>query len=256
MRLRIQRKNGWNLQAKMSIKNMNLLLTKELKMLIKGIKKLKNKIKNLTQKGYRSNNLQITIVKVSKNNKIENKKPVPETRKEFKKVKITEENTEEDSVALERKFEDFWKTKNEVAKNFEQMYKQEKFGEILEIARVNLSDCQNFLPELTTKPNLKSKLENKIAELNSFIQLCNEKLKLSGTNNKEAEIKDQNEKVKKFYKTPTIAEEKMEKATKIAEKEMSMEEFPKTANGFEKAFSSLKKNNEAFYKFLYVRRRL
>ena len=44
----------------------------------------------------------------------------------------------------------------------------------------------------------------------------------------------------------------MEKATKIAEEEMSMDDFPKTANGFEKAFASLKKNPEAFYKYLYV----
>jgi hypothetical protein len=198
---------------------------------------------------------RIQIEESTSNEKKENKNS--DTKKEFKKVKITEENTEEDNSALEKKFEEFWKVKNEVAKNFEQLYKQEKFSDILEIARVNLSDCQNFLPELSSKPNLKSKLENKIAELNSFIHLCTEKLKQSGnntdtTNNKEAESKEQNEKVKKFYKTPTIAEEKMEKATKIAEEEMSVNEFPKTANGFEKAFSSLKKNSEAFYKFLRV----
>jgi len=198
---------------------------------------------------------RIQIEESTVNYKKENKNIIPDTKKEFKRVKITEENTEEDNNALEKKFEEFWKVKNEVAKNFEQLYKQEKFNEILEIARVNLSDCQNFLPELSSKPTLKSKLENKIAELNSFIQLCSEKLKQPGNNttiNKEAESKEQNEKVKKFYKTPTIAEEKMEKATKIAEEEMSVDEFPKTANGFEKAFSSLKKNSEAFYKFLRV----
>ena len=174
-------------------------------------------------------------------------------KEEFKKIAIIEEDSEEVSNQLEKKFEIFWKTKTEVAKQFEDLYKQKKFTEILDIARINLSECQNFMPELTSKPLLKSRLENKIGELNQFIQLCSKNIKLTDiTETKLEDIKEEVENEKKFHKTPSLSGSKMENATKLAENEMSMDEFPKTANGFEKAFSSLKKNNESFYKYLSV----
>ena len=183
-------------------------------------------------------------------------KTIPDIKKEFKKIKIIEEDTITQDILLEKKFETFWKIKNEIAKQFEELYKQEKFHEILNIAKVNLADCQSFLPELNSKSSLKSKLEGKILELNQFIQICTQKINYIDTTEKiaiEKNIKEEVEKVKKFYKTPSIQESKMQNATKIAENDMSFNEFPNTANGFEKAFSSFKKNNDAFYNYLSVK---
>lgn len=130
----------------------------------------------------------------------------------------------------------FMKSGGLVKEKLSGLISKKNIKEAEEITRNCLKDCQNFIKEF--KPNTKehSDVENSINELNQLLNTLNEK---------EAKPED-----KKFFKTKIFSEELRESATKIAEEDFKFDDFPKTAYGFEKAFNSLKKRTDVFYKYL------
>jgi hypothetical protein len=54
----------------------------------------------------------------------------------------------------------------------------------------------------------------------------------------------------KYYKTKILSEEVRENATKIAETEINFNDFPISAIGFEKAYTTMKNRTSSFFSFL------
>jgi len=135
-----------------------------------------------------------------------------------------------------------------------------------EIARSSLKDCQNFIKDFKVGTKYHMQLEKAISDLNSFLSIITTKQKLDAENklkesessiteksspseisqNKPASVSDSN----KYFRTKILPEEMRENATKLAEAAMNFDEFPKTSYGFEKAYNSMKKRLDVFYKYL------
>jgi len=88
----------------------------------------------------------------------------------FKKIKIVEEEIDEEKIKLEdKKVNDFFERIGEARKESKELIKEEKLKEACDVNRKLLAECTNFLPEVGKDSHHFSKLENIINEINSEI---------------------------------------------------------------------------------------
>lgn len=85
------------------------------------------------------------------------------------------------------------------------------------------------------------KLENVMSDINTLIEIIQKKARAA----EEKPVEKG-----KYYKTKILSEEVRENATKIAETEINFNDFPISAIGFEKAFTTMKNRTQNFFNFL------
>jgi hypothetical protein len=118
-----------------------------------------------------------------------------------------------------------------------------------QISRESLKDCQNFIKDFKIGSSYHHQLEKAISDLNSCLTLIANKTK----ENEDAESNAKQDGVKSekmYYKTKILSEEVRSTASKIAEADMNFGDFAKTSYGFEKAYASMKKRPDVFFRYL------
>jgi hypothetical protein len=142
----------------------------------------------------------------------------------------------------------------------------------LQIAKECLKDCQNFIREFPQGTEYHDTLSKSVIELNSLIDEIGKKLnpntndtlkqstdsKITKEENNSSNIKEESKSDKeedkassnKYPKTKILNDETREQATKLAQSDMSFEDFPKSSLGFEKAYGSMRKRLDVFFNYL------
>jgi hypothetical protein len=142
------------------------------------------------------------------------------------------------------------KTGDEVKKELQKLIATENYKKAQDIARDSLKNCQNFIKDFKVGTTYHLLLEKAISDLNSVLCTISNKVAIIEKERNDINQSQSEAENKKYFKTKILSEEIRENASKIAEADLNFDDFAKTSYGFEKAYNSMKKRQDVFFKYL------